>query len=64
MENYITFIVAIILVSSTLLPRFLKYRAAEKQARRKLEKTAGTEMNVPLSMHPQIDALQCIGCGA
>lgn len=64
MENYITFIVAIILVSLTILPRFLKYRAAEKQARRKLEKTAGTEMNVAVSMHPHIDALQCIGCGA
>lgn len=64
MENYITFIVAIILVSCTILPRFLKYRAAEKRARSKLEKTAGTEMNVPLSMHPHIDALQCIGCGA
>ena len=47
-----------------MLPRFFKYRAAEKQTRRKLEKTAGTEMNVPLSMHPHIDALQCIGCGA
>lgn len=64
MENYITFIVAIILVSLTILPRFLKYRAAEEQARRKLEKTAGTEMNVAVSMHPHIDALQCIGCGA
>lgn len=64
MESYITFLVAIILVSCTILPRLLKYRAAEKQARRKLEKTAGTEMNVPMSMHPHIDALQCIGCGA
>jgi thioredoxin reductase (NADPH) len=64
MEHITTFIVAFILISAPLLPRLLKYRAAEKQARRKLEKTAGTEMNVPLSMHPHIDALQCIGCGA
>jgi putative YpdA family bacillithiol system oxidoreductase len=59
-----TIIVAIVLAAATMLPRFLKYRAAEKQARRKLEKTAGTELNVPLSLHPHIDALQCIGCGA
>ena len=64
MDNLYTILVAIILMASSMLPRFLKYRAAEKQARRKLEKTAGTEMNVPLSMHPHIDALQCIGCGA
>ena len=64
MDNLYTILLAIILMVSSMLPRFLKYRAAEKQTRRKLEKTAGTEMNVPLSMHPHIDALQCIGCGA
>lgn len=59
-----TLAIAMLLGAVTVLPRFLKYRAAEKKAKLKLIRTAGTEMNVALTMHPHINMEACIGCGS
>jgi putative YpdA family bacillithiol system oxidoreductase len=64
MNTLWTLAIAALLGSMTVLPRFLKYRASERKAKLKLIRTAGTEMNVALTMHPQIKIEECIGCGS
>lgn len=60
----ITLMIGAALAASSILPYFLRHRAAEKKAKQKLQKIAGTEQTIAVAMHPQIDLLECIGCGA
>ncbi len=60
----LTILIAIVLFSATMIPYVLQYRAKERKAREKFQKTAGTELNVAPAMHPHIDVTNCIGCGA
>lgn len=62
-ETVITTLIGAALAGSSILPYFLKHRAAEKKAKQKMLKIAGTEQTVPVALHPQIDLLECIGCG-
>lgn len=55
---------AAFLMLLTVTPRWIRYRRQELRAQEKFQHTAGTELNVPASMHPQIDVLTCIGCGS
>lgn len=63
-EGVMTLALAAALVAATVIPYLLRYRRRERAAAEKLGITAGTSLNVPLSMHPQIDLLKCIGCGS
>ena len=60
----ITVVIGAALAAVSILPYFLRHRAAENKAKRKMQKIAGTEQTIAVAMHPQIDLLECIGCGA
>lgn len=64
MQTLLTVAVAMVLCAITVLPRLLRYHAAEKKARTKFAKISGTEQGMAISMHPQINIDECIGCGS
>lgn len=60
----LTFIIGLLLALACITPYLIRHRAAERKARSKLAKTVGTDQNIAMAMHPQIDAMKCIGCGS
>lgn len=63
-DNQLTFLIAFALISIAFLPYWIRFKRAERKAREKFRKTAGTDLNVAIVLHPQIDFIRCIGCAS
>jgi thioredoxin reductase (NADPH) len=63
-DNQITIIIAFVLITVAFLPYWIRFKRAERKAREKLSKTSGTDLNVAMVLHPQIDFIRCIGCSS
>jgi thioredoxin reductase (NADPH) len=63
-DTIVTLLVTFVLVVGLVLPYFLKVRKKEREARRQFERARISGLQTAISMHPQIDALACIGCGS
>lgn len=53
-----------LLVGIYVVARMLKRESHHQKARKILDKSIKTQMNEPLTMHPEIDPAVCAGCGA
>jgi putative YpdA family bacillithiol system oxidoreductase len=62
-ESFITVIVAAALIGATVLPYYRKVRRREHEARDRFDRLKLTGLHAAVTMHPHIDALNCIGCG-
>ncbi len=62
-ESLITVIVAAALIRATVLPYYRKVRRREHEARDRFDRLKLTGLHAAVTMHPHIDALNCIGCG-
>ncbi len=62
-ESLITVIVAAALIGATVLPYYRKVRRREHEARDRFDRLKLTGLHAAVTMHPHIDALNCIGCG-
>ncbi len=63
-ETIVTLGITVVLISVTVIPYVMKFRKKESKARAKLHQMKITGLQEATMVHPQIDALQCIGCGA
>lgn len=63
-ESLITLIITIILFSATVVPYFRYVRRKEEKAKKKLEHMQIAGLVEASTIHPHIDVLACIGCGA
>ena len=63
-ESLITLLVTIILFFITVVPYFRYVRRKEETAKKKLEHMQIAGLVEASTIHPHIDALACIGCGA
>ncbi len=58
-----TYLVVALLILAVVVPYWRKVRKRERTAARKLEELKISGLNKTVTVHPHIDALQCIGCG-
>ncbi len=63
-ESLITLIITIILFFATVVPYFRYVRRKEEKAKKKLEHMQIAGLVEATTIHPHIDVLACIGCGA
>ncbi len=63
-ETLITVAITGVLIALTVVPYLKKMRRKESKARKKYHDLKITGLHEATTMHPHIDALQCIGCGA
>ncbi len=63
-ETLITWGITIILISVTVIPYLRKFNKKESKAKAKFQQMKITGMQEATMVHPQIDAIQCIGCAA
>ena len=63
-ESLITLLITIVLFSVTVVPYFRYVRRKEEKAKMKLQHLQIAGLVEASSIHPHIDALACIGCGA
>ena len=63
METLITILVAGLLIVGTVVPYMRHLRKKEHHARRRFEELKVSGLQTATSMHPHINALECIGCG-
>src|SRR5450759_2184471 len=63
-ESLITLIITIILFFATVVPYFRYVRRKEEKAKKKLEHMQIAGLVEASTIHPHIDVLACIGCGA
>jgi len=63
-ETLITLGITIILIAVTVIPYVRRFRRKESKAREKLHQMKITGLQEATMMHPQIDAMRCIGCAA
>jgi thioredoxin reductase (NADPH) len=62
--SLITFIVAAIVIGAVVIPYAAWVRRKERVAREKFDASRISGLAAATTMHPHIDALQCIGCGS
>lgn len=62
-DTLITLAVTVVLILVTVIPYIRKFRKKEDKAREKFKKMKVSGLDEALTMHPHIDAMQCIGCG-
>lgn len=55
--------VTVVLILVTVIPYVRKFQKKENKAREKFKKMKVSGLDEALTMHPHIDAMQCIGCG-
>jgi thioredoxin reductase (NADPH) len=60
----ITFVVAALVIGGTVIPYAAWWKNQERKAREKFEASKISGLAAATTMHPHIDALQCIGCGS
>lgn len=63
-ETVLTILITIVLIAATVIPYVRRLKKKEKKAREKFHQMKITGLHEASAMHPQIDALQCIGCAA
>lgn len=63
-ETLITLSITVVLIALTVLPYLYRFNKKESKARAKLKQMKITGLQEATMVHPQIDALQCIGCAA
>ncbi len=63
-ESIITLLVAFLLIAGTVVPYYRRTRKRESEAHSRLEELHLNGLDKASGMHPQIDALLCIGCGS
>ncbi len=64
MESLYTILIFIGLVGGIAVPYWRRTANARREALRAYEKNAKADMLHPVTLHPQIDLLSCIGCAA
>lgn len=62
--SLITFVIAAVVIGGTFVPYLMRVRKMEQRAREKFEVSKIAGLAAATSVHPHIDALQCIGCGS
>jgi thioredoxin reductase (NADPH) len=62
-DTLITIVITILLILGTVIPYSRKFRKKEEKAREKFKKMKVSGLDEAMTMHPHIDAMQCIGCG-
>jgi len=62
-DTLITLAVAAILIPSVVLPYLLHHRKKEREARERFERASISGLQAAVTVHPQINAITCIGCG-
>lgn len=63
-ETLITALITIVLIAVTVIPYVRRFRKKESKAREKLKQMKISGLQEATMMHPQIDAMRCIGCAA
>jgi len=63
-DKLLTIIIAFVLITTAFLPYWIRFKRAERKAREKFSKTSGTELNIAMVLHPQIEFIKCIGCAS
>ncbi len=63
-STLITVLVAAVLIGVTLIPYVVKVRRKERQAKERFEASSIAGLQAATTVHPHIDVLRCIGCGA
>lgn len=63
-DTGLTLLLSIVLIAAAVIPYLVRVRRRERDARRRFEELKITGLHAATSMHPQIDALACIGCGS
>jgi putative YpdA family bacillithiol system oxidoreductase len=63
METLITLLIALVLISAAVVPYIRHVRGQERRARNHFENAQIAGLQSAVSMHPHINAMECIGCG-
>jgi putative YpdA family bacillithiol system oxidoreductase len=63
-DTLITIAITVLLIAATVIPYLKRFRKKESKAREKLHQMKITGLQEASMVHPQIDAMQCIGCAA
>ena len=63
METLITLLIALVLIPAAVVPYLRHVRRQERRAREHFENAKITGLQAAVSMHPHINAMECIGCG-
>jgi len=63
METLITLLIALVLISAAVVPYIRHVRGQERRARQHFENAKIAGLQSAVSMHPHINAMECIGCG-
>ncbi|NUN71320.1 MAG: ferredoxin family protein, partial [Bacteroidetes bacterium] len=63
-ETILTALITIVLIAVTVIPYLRRFRKKESKAREKLQQMKISGLQEAAMMHPQIDAMRCIGCAA
>jgi thioredoxin reductase (NADPH) len=63
-ETLITLLVSALLIAAVFVPYFRKVRKREKEAHARLEKARIIGLQPAVALHPNINAISCIGCGS
>jgi putative YpdA family bacillithiol system oxidoreductase len=62
-ESLITLLIALVLIPAAVLPYLRHVRGQERRARKNFEDAKIAGLQSAVSMHPHINAMECIGCG-
>ena len=63
METLITSVIAAVIISAAVIPYLMQVRGRERRARKHFENAKIAGLQSAVSMHPHINAMECIGCG-
>ena len=63
MESLISALIAAVVIAGAVVPYVLQVRGRERRARRQFEDAKIAGLQPAVSMHPHINAMECIGCG-
>jgi thioredoxin reductase (NADPH) len=62
METLYTIAIFVVLVLAVALPYWLRHARRQGEAAKKLEKSVKSGLIAPVTLHPQFDLTNCIGC--
>ena len=63
-DGFLTFLISFVIIAAAVMPYVLLVRGRERRAREKMAQLGLDEQKMGGPLHPHIDALVCIGCGA
>jgi len=63
-DGFLTFLISFVIIAAAVVPYVLLVRGRERRAREKMAQLGLDEQKMGGALHPHIDALVCIGCGA